>query len=85
LKARRFATILDRALAQEDLKAEMDHRLRKGIEKQLDKCAEGDLAALQAIADRLDGRPAQSVTVAGDAENPLQTVSRVIIDTKPVT
>ena len=35
---------------------------------------EGDLAAMKEINDRLDGRPAQSVTLAGDSENPLSMV-----------
>lgn len=64
VKARRVAVILDRALAQEDLKADEDHRIRKGIEKMLDKVAEGDLASFQAIADRSDGKPAQAITGA---------------------
>ncbi len=35
---------------------------------------EGDLAAMKEINDRLDGRPAQSISVGGDAENPLSLV-----------
>jgi len=35
---------------------------------------EGDLAAMKEINDRLDGRPAQSVILAGDSENPLSMV-----------
>lgn len=35
---------------------------------------EGDLAAMKEINDRLDGRPAQSVTLAGDSENPLSMI-----------
>lgn len=33
-------------------------------------CA-GDQWAVKEIGDRMDGKPAQSVTVAGDADNPL--------------
>ena len=66
LKARRFSNILDRALAQEDLKAEEDHRIRQGIEKLLDKVATGDLYAIQALADRTDGKPAQTVRGPGE-------------------
>ena len=66
LKARRFAAILDRALTQEDLKAEEDHRIRQGIEKLLDKVAAGDLPAIQALADRTDGKPAQTLLGGGD-------------------
>lgn len=64
VKARRFAAVLDRALIQDELKAAEDQRLRKGIEKVLDKAAEGDLASLQMLADRLDGKPAQAITGA---------------------
>lgn len=35
---------------------------------------EGDLAAMKEINDRLDGRPAQSVTLSGDNDNPLTMV-----------
>ena len=67
MKARRVAAILDRALTQEALKPEEDHRIRKGIEKMLDKIAEGDLASFQVIADRTDGKPAQQVNL-GNAD-----------------
>lgn len=39
-------------------------------DKLLAACAEGDLAALKELGDRLDGKPAQ--TIAGDPENPLE-------------
>ena len=35
---------------------------------------EGDLAAMKEINDRLDGRPAQSISVGGDTGNPLSLV-----------
>lgn len=83
VKARRFADILNRAMVQEASKAEEDHRLRKGIEKILDKAAEGDLPSITMLADRLDGKPAQDVTIAGDEERPLfATITRRIIDAK---
>lgn len=31
------------------------------------------------LSDRLDGKPAQSVTVSGDEDNPLQSVNEIII------
>lgn len=37
----------------------------------------GDQWAITEIANRMDGKPAQSVTVAGDEDNPVRTVSRV--------
>jgi hypothetical protein len=46
--------------------------------KLLDLVATGDLAALKEFGDRLDGKPAQAVTVAGDDEGgPIKTVSRI--------
>lgn len=35
----------------------------------LDKAAEGDMAALKELGDRLDGKPAQALT--GDPANPI--------------
>ena len=49
------------------------------------KASEGDIAAIKEIGDRLDGKSAQSVTVSGDADNPLTIfakVERVIVRTK---
>ena len=50
---------IDRALAQDDGK-----RLRSIAERLLDKAAEGDMTAIKELGDRLDGRPAQSITGA---------------------
>ena len=36
----------------------------------LQKCADGDISALKELGDRLDGKPAQSVTVGEDPEKP---------------
>lgn len=41
-------------------------------EKLLAKAEEGDMAALKELGDRLDGKPAQSVVVAGDSDQPLE-------------
>jgi hypothetical protein len=48
------------------------------IEKAMD---EGDLAAMKEINDRLDGRPAQSVMLSGDEDNPVAVtqVERIIV------
>jgi hypothetical protein len=65
---RRWSEVLNRAIAQDDGK-----RLRDAAEKLLDKAADGEPWAIKEIGDRLDGKAAQSVTVAGDANAPLQT------------
>lgn len=57
---------LERAIAQDDGK-----RLRGAAEKLLDLANAGEAWAVKELADRLDGRPAQAVTLLGDADNPL--------------
>lgn len=44
--------------------------------------AGGDVMAAEKIGDRFDGRPAQSVTIGGDKDNPLvvEEVRRTVID-----
>lgn len=36
----------------------------------------GDIQAIKEIADRLDGKPAQALTIGGDADNPFVVVSK---------
>lgn len=50
--------------------AQNPDKLKKACEHFINQAAEGDLAAFKEIADRLDGRPAQSVIVGEDQENP---------------
>jgi hypothetical protein len=45
---------------QEDFK-----RLRAGLEKLLDRVAEGDVVALNFVADRVDGKPKQQTELTG--------------------
>ena len=56
---RLFGDALRRAIVQDEAK-----RLRASVEKLLDKAADGDLPSIQALADRLDGKPVQSLTGA---------------------
>jgi len=51
-------------------------------EKLLDLVATGDLAALKEFGDRIDGKPAQQVTLSGDADAPLQVQSIGLVDLK---
>lgn len=74
-KSRTVESVIHRALVQDDHK-----RLREGVEAILDKASQGDLAALNFIADRTDGKPGQAVKVSGDAENPLEFIKRVIVN-----
>ena len=57
-KSRMFEGALKRAIAQDD-----GERLRKAAEQLLDQAAAGEQWAIQYLADRLDGKAAQSVTV----------------------
>lgn len=61
---------LRRALLAEDGK-----KLRALAEKLIARAEEGDVTALKEIGDRIDGKPTQ--TIAGDADRPLRTVSRI--------
>ncbi len=67
---------LNRAIAQDDGK-----KLREAADKLLELAAEGDVAAIRELGDRLDGKPAQSVTLAGDPENPItvQEITRQVV------
>lgn len=56
-----------RAIAQGDAE-----RLRKIAETLLDKAAEGDMAAIKELGDRLDGKASQQLQVTGADDGPLQ-------------
>jgi len=68
-KGRRMARIFERICAEEEYK-----RITAGINAQLDKFAEGDLKAGEFVRDTTDGKPQQSVTLGGDAEQPLKII-----------
>ena len=60
---------------------------RRGLDKVADQvvqdAVEGNKDAWMEIANRLEGKPAQSVTLRGDEDNPIHTVNkieRVILD-----
>lgn len=58
---------LDRAIAQDD-----GERLRAAAEKLLTLASKGEQWAVKELADRIDGKSAQRVELAGDAESPVQ-------------
>lgn len=41
----------------------------------VDAALAGERWAVEEIANRMDGKPAQAVTVSGDPDNPLETVT----------
>lgn len=55
-KLKRFFEALERAISQDDSK-----RLRQAAEKLCDIAATGEPWAVQMLADRLDGKPHQSI------------------------
>jgi len=57
-------------------------KLKKACEKVLADAVDGNLAAFTVIADRLDGKPAQTNILEGNDEKPLvlTQIERAIID-----
>lgn len=93
VKAKRWQAAIDRALerrCKSDGIAELD-RLADVYLDTIEEMTEGtekrgpSIAGFADLADRLDGRPAASVTIAGDADNPLTVVERVVTDPKAST
>ena len=74
-KNKAFNAALTRAIAQDDQGDA--NRLRRAAESLLTQAANGEQWAIKELADRLDGRPAQSVDVGGQEDNPLQFITRI--------
>ena len=56
-------------------------KLRDACEKVIDEAAEGNLAAFSFIADRLEGRPAQTTVLeGGDKPVKVEELRRTIFD-----
>jgi hypothetical protein len=72
-----FSDTLRKAMVQDEIDKK---RLFKGIEKLLDKCGEGDLPALQFIADRTEGKPAQQLALTGEGGGPVRVAQVVWAD-----
>ena len=64
---REWANAIRRAVKQRK-------RLGNLAEALLDKCETGDVSALKEFGDRYDGKPAQQLVLAGDADQPLKIV-----------
>lgn len=77
-KGRLFEQALHRAIAQDD-----GQRVRKAAEVVLDKAAEGEIWAIQMLADRLDGKPSQTIVGGGDnGEFEFTKIVREIVEPK---
>ena len=73
-KGRIVEKLIERINIQEDGK-----RLRAGLEKLMDRVADGDQHALSYVTDRLDGKPKQIVELANPDGETFKTESTVIL------
>ena len=64
-KGKKWSLAIDRALAARS-RATATEALDVLAEKLLTKCDEGDMAALKELGDRLEGKPAQAVTLGNE-------------------
>jgi len=76
VKGKRWQKALEKALARIG-EGDVDNGLAKVADKVVKAAAEGDKDAWKDIADRLDGKAAQSLTLSGDEENPLNVVQEI--------
>lgn len=75
-KAKQWASAIQRALEKRGVSRV--EALDALAEKLLLKAEEGDMGALKELGDRLDGKPAQSVTLGGDADAPIEMNVRTV-------
>ncbi len=81
-KAKRWEDALNKALARfatEDGKVKAGEALDKIAETVVLQALAGSKDAWLEIGNRLDGKAAQAVTVGGDEENPVRTISEVVL------
>lgn len=72
-KGKKWAAAIERALCKKYGK-ELAEALDEMAMKFVNAVEHGDIQAFKEFADRIDGKAAQSVTLAGDAESPLRLV-----------
>lgn len=75
-KGKKWQKALEKALARIG-DGDMEVGLAKVADKVVLAAAYGDKDAWKDIADRLDGKAAQSLTIGGDEENPVHTVTTI--------
>jgi hypothetical protein len=79
-KARRWQDALNRALARYTSKEppiKAGEALDNIAYRVVASALQGEWEAITEIGNRLDGKPAQAVTVSGDSENPLEVLQRI--------
>lgn len=72
-RAKRWREAILRALARLSAGKNLDAGLDEAAEKLVGLALTGDKWALDHLAERVDGKAAQSVTISGDEDNPIQT------------
>lgn len=75
-KAKVWEQAIKRALARHSNK-NVDSGLDDVADKLIAAAINGDQWAIKEIGDRLEGKPAQSVSVGGDEDNPLKLVTTI--------
>lgn len=70
-KARIWTEAIKRAISRR-YNGDLSHGLDKLADDFIAAVATGDLASFKELGDRLEGKPAQAVTLGGDEDNPLQ-------------
>lgn len=74
-KAKVWSAAIDRAL--EKRCGGRVQALDELAEKLLRLCDEGDLAALQELGNRLEGKPSQQMLLTGAEGGPIETVTKI--------
>lgn len=83
-KSKAWTAAINRALERRSLASQIP-ALDVLADKLLEQCEDGNLAALQELGNRLEGKPAQALTLSGDQDNPLivQKIERVMVRANP--
>jgi hypothetical protein len=77
-KAKQWTAAIQRALAKRS-KVESALAIDDLAEKLLLACDKGEIGALKELGDRLEGKPAQALTIGGDSDAPLETKIEVVL------
>lgn len=70
-KAKRWQQAIMRALARASGK-DVDAGLDNAADKLVALAVDGEKWAIEEVGNRMDGKSAQSITVGGDGENPIE-------------
>ncbi len=77
-KANIWTSAIQRALAKRS-KLDALEAIDGLAEKLLQQCDKGEVGALRELGDRLQGKPAQALTIGGDADAPLEHKMEVVL------